>query len=174
MLPCDVYASTPSTMVSRRGCWVWYGTSSLCCCVHQLQLHAATSSVRIGQKLILSHQAEIAQVVARRSHNPKVVSSILTFRMAWRCLVSYALARAVDHCRLGPGPSAFQTDTSRLSRHGHEFLGGLGYPSTAEINKSDHTRSRTWICRGHSPQKKQITFKGNALLKETPLDWKPL
>ena len=145
MLHCDVYASTPSTMVSRRRCWVWYGTSSLCCCVHQLQLHAATSSVRIGQKLILSHQAEIAQLVARRSHNPKVVSSILTFRMAWRCLVSYALARAVDHCRLGPGPSAFQTDTSRLSRHGHEFLGGLGYPSTAEINKSDHTRSRTWI-----------------------------
>ena len=43
MLHCDVYASTPSTMVSRRGCWVWYGTSSLCCCVHQLQLHAATS-----------------------------------------------------------------------------------------------------------------------------------
>ena len=90
------------------------GTSSLCCCVHQLQLHAATSSVCIGQKLILSHQAEIAQLVARRSRNPKVVSSILTFRMAWRCLVSYALARAVDHCRLGPGPSAFQTDTSRL------------------------------------------------------------
>ena len=103
------------------------------------------SSVRISQKLILSYQAEIAQLVARRSHNPKVVSSILTFRMAWRCLVSYALARAVDHCRLGPGPSAFQTDTSRLSRHGHEFLGGLGYPSTAEINKSDHTRSRTWV-----------------------------
>lgn len=117
-------------------------TAQVACC--RLQQHHVYSH-RFGR----ASRAEIAQLVARRSHNPKVMSSILTFRMAWRCLVSYALARAVDHCRLGPGPSAFQTDTSRLSRHGHEFLGGLGYPSTAEINKSDHTRSRTWICRGH-------------------------
>ena len=111
MLPCDVYASTPSTMVSRRGCWVWYGTSSLCCCVHQLQLHAATSSVRIGQKLILSHQAEIAQLVARRSHNPKVVSSILTFRIFIYVSESGAWLWAYIYRR---GPSARRTLPGRL------------------------------------------------------------
>ena len=41
-------------------------------------------SVRTGQKLFLSHQAEIAQLAARRSPSPKVVSLILLFRMAWR------------------------------------------------------------------------------------------
>ena len=140
------------SMRPRRPPWcqdadAGYGMELLRCAAVRISCSCTLPpwSVRTGQKLFLSLQAEIAQLAARRSHNPMVVSSILTFRMAWRCLVSYALARAVDHCRLGPGPSAFQTDTSRLSRHGHEFLGGLGYPSTAEINKSDHTRRRTWV-----------------------------
>ena len=97
------------------------------------------SSVRTGEKLILPHQAEIAQLVARWSHNPKVVSSILTFRMVWCWLVSSGLARAADHCRLGPGPSAFRVDTPRLSRHGHEFLGGLGCPVPAQQKSTNLT-----------------------------------
>ena len=44
------------------------------------------------QVLLHSIKAEIAQLVARRSHNPKVVSAILTFRTVFR----YDLSQDID------------------------------------------------------------------------------
>ena len=49
-------------------------TAQVACC--RLQQHHVYSH-RFGR----ASRAEIAQLVARRSHNPKVVSSIFTFRM---------------------------------------------------------------------------------------------
>ena len=94
MLHCDVYARTPplhgiKTRMLRMVMELLRCAAARISCICTLP----PWSVLTGQKLFVSHQAEIAQFVARRSHNPKVVSSIFTFRVAWRCLVSYGRAR---------------------------------------------------------------------------------
>ena len=93
MLHCDVYARTPSLhgIKTRMLRMVWNFLVVL------LRASAASARCHLGAYLLARncscHQPEIAQLVARRSHNPKVVSSIFTFRVAWRCLVSYGRAR---------------------------------------------------------------------------------
>ena len=79
-----------------------------------------------GQNVGAWLQAEIAQLVARMSRNPKVVSSILTFRMDWHCLVSCELEHSGRCCGLGPRPSAVRADTTQLRCHGHGCLGDPG------------------------------------------------
>ena len=50
------------------------------------------------QVLLHSIKAEIAQLVARRSHNPKVMSSILTFRTAFRSDLSQDIDDVLQTC----------------------------------------------------------------------------
>ena len=46
---------------------------------------------------------------------------------------------------LGPGPSALRTGLHNWAVMDMRFLVAWDSPSTAEINKFDHTRSRTWV-----------------------------
>ena len=61
-------------------------------------------------------RAEIAQLVARRSHNPKVVSSILTFRMLHADAIDVDRAQLPADTRAG---TSAHSNSARAMRRAH-------------------------------------------------------
>ena len=84
--------SGPACMAPSHGLW----QTSRCCCRAHARALTGTDQVRQEEMgaPICSLRAAVAQLAARRSHNPKVVSSILTCRRPRR--TSRAITGAVD------------------------------------------------------------------------------
>ena len=85
-------------------------TAQVACC--RLQQHHVYSH-RFGR----ASRAEIAQLAARRSHNPKVVSSILTFRMLHVDAIDVGRAQLPVDTRASS--TAAHSNSARAMRRAH-------------------------------------------------------
>ena len=102
-----------------------YGMGLLRCAAARIRC-SCTLHARTGQKFRLSHHAEIAQLLARRSRNlsgrkldPRFLHGMALSRLAW------SGARSAMP-RTGPRTAGTPHWTPQLGCHGLEVRGGLG------------------------------------------------